>query len=133
MIFIDEITTGLDVTSRRNLLDFIKNENKKGEKTIIMVTHYLEEADEISDKLIFLKKGEIIEMGMKNDLLVKHDLQRKMVIETKEKIKDINNVFLNAEIFDNNIMQIPMTDRQPTRSIKFYQSEHGKNQKLQDY
>ncbi|MDR2624624.1 MAG: ABC transporter ATP-binding protein [Methanobrevibacter sp.] len=59
IIFIDEITTGLDTTTRIEVLNFLRKELKKSEKTIIMVTHYLEEVEEISDKLVFLKNGEV--------------------------------------------------------------------------
>ncbi|MDR1820350.1 MAG: ABC transporter ATP-binding protein [Methanobrevibacter sp.] len=74
IIFIDEITTGLDTITRMEVLSFLKNELKKSGKTMIMVTHYLEEVEEISEKLVFLKKGEIVESGLKNDLCTKYGL-----------------------------------------------------------
>ncbi|MDR3290649.1 MAG: ABC transporter ATP-binding protein [Methanobrevibacter sp.] len=74
IIFIDEITTGLDTITRMEVLNFLKNELKKSGKTIVMVTHYLEEVEEISEKLIFLKKGKIVELGLKDDLYNKYNL-----------------------------------------------------------
>jgi len=74
IIFIDEITTGLDFATRLDVLKFLKNYVKKSKKTLIMVTHYLEEVEEVSNKIIFLKNGKIIESGLKNELCTKYNI-----------------------------------------------------------
>ena len=56
---LDEATSGLDVLASQVILDFIKSEKKRG-KCIIYSTHYMEEADSISDRIIMLNKGNII-------------------------------------------------------------------------
>ena len=55
----DEATTGLDVMSSQIIIDFIKKERERG-KTIIYSTHYMEEAENICDKVVFINHGEII-------------------------------------------------------------------------
>ena len=55
----DEATTGLDVMSSQIIIDFIKEEKKRG-KTIIYSTHYMEEAENICDKVIFINEGKLI-------------------------------------------------------------------------
>ena len=59
---LDEATTGLDIISSQIILDFIKREREKG-KTILYSTHYMEEAENICDKVIMINKGQIIKKG----------------------------------------------------------------------
>lgn len=56
---LDEATTGLDVMSSQIIIDFIKEEKKRG-KTIIYSTHYMEEAENICDEIMFINKGKEI-------------------------------------------------------------------------
>lgn len=64
---LDEATTGLDIISSQIILDFIKNERKKG-KTILYSTHYMEEAENICDHVIMINKGHIIESGTPDEI-----------------------------------------------------------------
>ena len=66
----DEATSGLDIISSKVILDFIKEEKKKG-KGIIYSTHYMEEAENICDRVILVNKGKIIASGTPNDILKK--------------------------------------------------------------
>lgn len=59
---LDEATTGLDIISSQVILDFIKEEKEKG-KTILYSTHYMEEAQNICDRVIMINKGRIIKSG----------------------------------------------------------------------
>ena len=59
---LDEVTTGLDLMSSQIILDFIKEEKKRG-KTILYSTHYMEEAENICDRVIMINKGNIIATG----------------------------------------------------------------------
>lgn len=58
----DEATTGLDIISSQIILDFIKKERNKG-KTILYSTHYMEEAENICDRVIMINKGNVIKEG----------------------------------------------------------------------
>ncbi len=64
----DEATSGLDIISSQVILDFIKNEKKRG-KTILYSTHYMEEAENICDKVIMIHKGCIIKTGTPTSIL----------------------------------------------------------------
>ena len=59
---LDEATSGLDIISSQIILNFIKDE-KENNKTILYSTHYMEEAENICDKVIMINKGEIIKIG----------------------------------------------------------------------
>lgn len=61
VIFLDEPTLGLDVVARNNLWNIIKS--LKGQKTIILTTHYLEEITALSDKVAIIKDGKAVAIG----------------------------------------------------------------------
>jgi ABC-2 type transport system ATP-binding protein len=61
ILMLDEPTTGLDVTSSRNIRDFIKNDlSKKHGKTVLYTTHYIEEVSQMCDRVGIMNKGKII-------------------------------------------------------------------------
>lgn len=64
---LDEVTSGLDIISSQVILDFIKEEKKKG-KTILYSTHYMEEAENIVDKVILINKGKIIKIATPEEI-----------------------------------------------------------------
>ncbi len=67
VLFFDEPTAGLDPQSRRIVWDFIK-EFQKQECTILLTTHNMEEADDLSDELVIIDHGKIIDQGSPSDL-----------------------------------------------------------------
>ena len=69
VLFLDEPTLGLDVIARSELWDIIKELKK--EKTIILTTHYMEEAESLSDRIGIIKDGKLIEIGTPKELLKK--------------------------------------------------------------
>lgn len=71
VLFLDEPTTGLDPQSRRNFWSLI-NEIKRRGKTVLLTTHYMEEAELLCDQLVIMDKGKIIADGSPQDLLQKH-------------------------------------------------------------
>jgi ABC-2 type transport system ATP-binding protein len=62
LLFLDEPTVGLDVESRRILWDEIRKLIARG-KTVLLTTHYLEEADALADRVVVINRGEIIAEG----------------------------------------------------------------------
>ena len=71
IIFLDEPTTGLDPHARRNFWQLIKN-IKAQNKTIILTTHYMDEAEKLCDDVVIMDHGKIIESGTPKQLLAKH-------------------------------------------------------------
>lgn len=67
LIFLDEPTTGLDIDARRNLWDVIRSFADKG-KTIVLTTHYLEEADSLADRIMVLNSGKIVADSTPSDI-----------------------------------------------------------------
>lgn len=65
---LDEATSGLDIISSQIILDFIKEEKARG-KTILYSTHYMEEAENICDRVIMINKGIVIKEGTPDEIL----------------------------------------------------------------
>jgi ABC-2 type transport system ATP-binding protein len=71
MVFLDEPTTGLDPQARRNFWELI--ERIKAEKTtIILTTHYMDEAEKLCDRIAIMDRGKILEIDTPEALLAKH-------------------------------------------------------------
>ena len=70
IVFLDEPTTGLDPISRRHLWNIITKIRKQG-KTIILTTHYMEEAEVLCDRVGIMDKGKIISLGNTYQLIAK--------------------------------------------------------------
>ncbi|MAV65225.1 MAG: hypothetical protein CMG00_08560 [Candidatus Marinimicrobia bacterium] len=68
LIILDEPTAGVDIELRYQLWDFLKEENKKG-KTILLTTHYIEEAEKLCDQIAIINHGNIIANGKTDDLI----------------------------------------------------------------
>ncbi|UAY51375.1 ABC transporter ATP-binding protein [Ferruginibacter albus] len=68
IIFLDEPTTGLDPQARRNLWDLIKDIRSKG-TTVIITTHYMDEAEQLCDRLAILDEGKIIALASPDKLI----------------------------------------------------------------
>ena len=69
VLFLDETTLGLDVFARRELWKVI--EELKGKVTIVLTTHYMEEAENLSDRICVMKNGKIIDIGTAKELMQK--------------------------------------------------------------
>lgn len=81
ILFLDEPTLGLDPQSRRAIWDYIVQ--LKGKKTILLTTHYLEEADILSDRVGIIDEGKIVALGTPDEL--------------KENISDTDTMIISAD------------------------------------
>ena len=89
VILLDEPTTGLDPQIRRMMWDKIR-ELKKERKTILMATHYMEEADTLSERVAIMDKGKIIALGRPEDLKGELGEYSSIELEVKEVVKGLD-------------------------------------------
>jgi ABC-2 type transport system ATP-binding protein len=68
VLILDEPTVGIDPQSRRNILDGVKDLNREG-TTVLYTTHYMEEAQELSDHIAIMDQGEVIAYGTHQELV----------------------------------------------------------------
>jgi ABC-2 type transport system ATP-binding protein len=71
VVFLDEPTTGLDPQARRNFWDLVREIKRKG-KTVVLTTHYMEEAYVLCDEIAIMDRGKIIARGAPDALLKEH-------------------------------------------------------------
>jgi ABC-2 type transport system ATP-binding protein len=87
ILFLDEPTLGLDPQSREHIWKYIENLAKEKNMTIIITTHYMDEADKLCDRLAIIDKGKIVVLGSPKQL--KKDLGGD-IIRLKAKLLDID-------------------------------------------
>jgi ABC-2 type transport system ATP-binding protein len=99
VLFLDEPTLGLDPQSRRAIWEYI--EGLKGKKTILLTTHYMEEADSLSDRIGIIDEGRIIALGTSEELKADILKTRSMVISaenlTAEVLDDLRSKYSRVE------------------------------------
>ncbi|CAN5538965.1 ABC transporter ATP-binding protein [soil metagenome] len=93
IVFLDEPTTGLDPQARRNLWDLIRQIRQQG-TTVVITTHYMDEAENLCDRVAIIEKGKIIALDTP-DMLI--DALVAKGFERKKRVKDANleDVFLS--------------------------------------
>lgn len=93
ILFLDEPTTGLDPQARHNLWDLIKSIRQRG-ITVIMTTHYMEEAQLLCDRVAIMDNGRIIALDSP-DNLIQQLLDQGFHKDTKVQQADLEDVFIN--------------------------------------
>ena len=78
VVFLDEMTTGLDPQARRAIWELIKGIRERG-KTVFLTTHLMEEAERLCDRVAIIEHGQLIEVGTPADLVEKHCPERRVV------------------------------------------------------
>lgn len=94
IIFLDEPTTGLDPQARRHLWDLIETIRDEDHKTIVLTTHYMDEAEVLCDRVAIMDQGKILKLSSPDTLineLLKKGFKKKIV--TKQ--ANLEDVFLN--------------------------------------
>jgi ABC-2 type transport system ATP-binding protein len=100
VLFLDEPTLGLDPQARRTIWEYIAG--LKGKKTILLTTHYMEEADSLSDRIGIIDEGKVVALGTPQELKTNTFQMRSMVVATgnltAEVISDLQQRYSRLEM-----------------------------------
>jgi ABC-2 type transport system ATP-binding protein len=85
LVFLDEPTTGLDPQARRSPWDLIKGLQERG-KSVMLTTHYMEEATELCNRVAIMDHGHILEMGAVPELIGRRFRERAVFFDSNPKL-----------------------------------------------
>src|ERR1019366_1996416 len=83
VVFLDELTTGLDPQSRRAIWDLVRGIRERG-KTVFLTTHLMEEAERLCDRVAIMEHGRIIDIETPSRLVARHCPERSVVLSTAD-------------------------------------------------
>ena len=88
VVFLDELTTGLDPQARRAIWDLVTDIRDRG-KTVLLTTHLMEEAERLCDRVAIIEHGRVIEMGTPSELVERHCPERGVVFSSSAPVHDL--------------------------------------------
>ncbi|TDX48452.1 ABC transporter ATP-binding protein [Orenia marismortui] len=120
IIVLDEPTAGVDVELRNSLWDYVIKLNKQG-KTIILTTHYLEEAETLCDRIAIMNKGKIVKIDTKENLI--NSIDKKLVkVQFSDSVEDLSDQLegRNYNIDEeNNEIEVEVSKQDLDELLKF--------------
>lgn len=132
LLFMDEPTVGIDPQSRRAILDTVKDLNKQG-MTVLYTTHYMEEAEELSNRVGIIDHGELIAIGTQKELTKQVGETETLILHVGENedpsalipsLKEIKNV-LDANVIGNEISVVTPSAKDVLASVVTKANERG--------
>ncbi|EOQ88571.1 ABC transporter, ATP-binding protein [Leptospira yanagawae serovar Saopaulo str. Sao Paulo = ATCC 700523] len=131
ILFLDEPSAGVDVELRKDMWKIVESLRKEG-VTIILTTHYIEEAESIADRISVIRKGEIF-LTENKDKLMKQLGTKQLRIELKKSIKSLPKSLskYKLELTDNNTAFVFTYDRSDDSSVITKLLDDLKKEKIQ--
>ena len=83
VVFLDELTTGLDPQARRAIWDLVRGIRERG-KTVFLTTHLMEEAERLCDRVAIIEHGRIIDIDTPENLVKRHCPERTVILATED-------------------------------------------------
>lgn len=97
LLFLDEPTTGLDPNARRAIWELIRGLRNEG-KTIILTTHYLDEAEQLSDRVAIMNHGQIVAMGTSDEIIADHGSGERLEVHGTEELASYIKANTNLKV-----------------------------------
>ena len=124
LLILDEPTAGVDIELRREMWDFLSDINKKG-TTIILTTHYLEEAEQHCNNIAIIDEGSIVEDTSMKELLSRLSIQS-FVLDLEHEIQELPNVSIfDLKSQDPKTLIATLTKDDDLNTLFNKLSEHG--------
>lgn len=87
VVFLDELTTGLDPQARRAIWELVRGIRERG-KTVFLTTHLMEEAERLCDRVAIIERGRIIDLGSPEALVRRHCPERSVILVTDDPLAE---------------------------------------------
>lgn len=116
ILYLDEPTIGLDVITRKRILEFVKRLNKEYETTVILTTHNMQDIEEICDRIILIDNGQIIYDGGTQRLKQIYSERKRIIINYYSNIKYDERKL--KELLKNSAYIVKKQDKQLTLMTK---------------
>src|SRR4051812_30190174 len=87
LVFLDELTTGLDPQARRAIWDLVRGIRARG-KTVFLTTHLMEEAERLCDRVAIIDRGRIVDIGTPAELIRRHAPEQTVIVATPDGSSD---------------------------------------------
>ena len=124
LLILDEPTAGVDIELRREMWDFLSDINKKG-TTIILTTHYLEEAEQHCNNIAIIDEGSIVEDTTMKELLSRLSIQS-FVLDLEHEIQELPNLSIfDLKSQDSKTLIATLTKDDDLNTLFNKLSEHG--------
>ena len=124
LLILDEPTAGVDIELRREMWDFLSDINKKG-TTIILTTHYLEEAEQHCNNIAIIDEGSIVEDTSMKELLSRLSIQS-FVLDLEHEIQELPNLSIfDLKCQDSKTLIATLTKDDDLNTLFNKLSEHG--------
>lgn len=124
LLILDEPTAGVDIELRRSMWEFLKEINSQQGITIILTTHYLEEAEMLCRNIGIINKGELIENTTMKSLLSKLHVET-FILDLEEGCPEPNLVGVNSQSIVNGSLEIEIDKSQGLNEIFAQLSQQG--------
>ena len=112
VVFLDELTTGLDPQARRAIWDLIRDIRERG-KTVFLTTHLMEEAERLCDRVAIIDHGRTIDVGTPAELVRRHCPERAVIVGTEH--PDVESI----------LAALPQVDSMSREGSRFIVRGHG--------
>ena len=116
LLILDEPTAGVDIEIRRSMWEFLTEINRIG-TTIILTTHYLEEAESLCDKVAIINNGQIVEHGLVSELIGKLDMET-FIFNIRERLDETPLLDgYTVRLIDNHTLEVEISRQRSINAL----------------
>ncbi len=117
LLILDEPTAGVDIEIRRSMWEFLTQINRDG-TTIILTTHYLEEAEALCEKVAIINRGRIVERGLVGELIRKLDVET-FVFNIRDPLKEVPSLGREypVRLIDPHTLEVEISRRHTVNAL----------------
>jgi ABC-2 type transport system ATP-binding protein len=124
LVFLDEPTSGLDPQARRNLWDVLRDINARG-RTVVLTTHYMDEAEVLCDRVAIMDFGRILQLGPPAALIRELDAPTRISVESGSlPVEEARRIFDGAEVSADEV-SLTIATRNPAAALAELAERHA--------